>query len=98
MPHVLVIDDDRSICEMVRLALEKADLTTATAMTAAEGLKMLQADRPEMVLLDIMLPEASGLDVFKQIQEIDRKLPIVFITSGTDSSTAIKAMQLGGFD
>jgi len=98
MPNVLVIDDDRSVCEMVRVALEKVALTTTAAMTAAEGLAALKADPPEMVLLDIMLPETSGLDVFQKIQEIDRRLPIVFITSGTDSSTAIKAMQLGGFD
>ncbi|APZ94178.1 sigma-54-dependent transcriptional regulator [Fuerstiella marisgermanici] len=98
MPNVLVIDDDRSVCEMVRQALQKSDLTTSTAMTVQDGLAMLAADAPDVVLLDIMLPGASGLDVFRQIQEIDRKLPVVFITSGTDSGTAIKAMQLGGFD
>jgi two-component system nitrogen regulation response regulator GlnG len=98
MSNVLVIDDDRSVCQMVRMALEKAGLSTAMAMTAPEGLEILKADPPEVVLLDIMLPETSGLDVFQQIQKIDRRLPIVFITSGTDSSTAIKAMQLGGFD
>lgn len=49
-------------------------------------------------LLGTMLPGTSGLDVFLKIREIDRKLPIIFITAGSDSSTAIKAMQLGGFD
>lgn len=98
MANVLVIDDDRSVCEMVRHALGKATLSTATAMTAEDGLRLLQTTTPDVVLLDIMLPSVSGLEVFQQIRAIDRKLPIIFITSGTDSATAIKAMQLGGFD
>ncbi|MCA9034864.1 MAG: sigma-54-dependent Fis family transcriptional regulator [Planctomycetaceae bacterium] len=98
MTNVLVIDDDRSVCEMVRHSLARADLTTVTAMTADEGLQLLASEQPEVVLLDVMLPGVSGLDVFKQIQEHDRRLPIIFITAGSDSTTAIKAMQLGGFD
>lgn len=98
MASVLVIDDDRSVCEMVHHALLKAGLQTASAMTASDGLNLLEADSPEVVLLDIMLPGTSGLDVFQKIRDFDRKLPIIFITSGTDSATAIKAMQLGGYD
>lgn len=98
MANVLVIDDDRSVCEMVTHALRKADLNVVSAMTAPDGLNKLQAEVPEVVLLDIMLPGTSGLDVFQRIHELDRKLPIIFITSGTDSATAIKAMQLGGYD
>jgi two-component system nitrogen regulation response regulator GlnG len=45
-----------------------------------------------------MLPGTSGLDVFQQIRKMDRRLPVVFITAGTDTTTTIKAMQLGGFD
>lgn len=98
MANVLVIDDDRSVCEMVNHALQKAELQTISAMTAADGLSLLEAEAPEVVLLDIMLPGTSGLDVFQKIRDFDRKLPIIFITSGTDSATAIKAMQLGGYD
>lgn len=93
-----MIDDDRSVCELIRQGLGKADITATTAMTAEEGLGKLRSENPEVVLLDIVLPGTSGLDVFKQIQDTDRKLPIIFITSGSDSATAIKAMQLGGFD
>lgn len=98
MSNVLVIDDDRSVCELIRQGLSKANLATISAMTATDGLEKLQIEKPDVVLLDVMLPGTSGLDVFQQIQNIDRKLPIIFITSGSDSATAIKAMQLGGFD
>ena len=98
MPNVVVIDDDRSVCEMIRRSLQKIDLVVSTAATPDEGLRTIRKESPDVVLLDIMLPGTSGLDVFQKIRDIDRRLPIIFITAGSDSSTAIKAMQLGGFD
>lgn len=98
MANVLVIDDDRSVGEMVRRGIEKAGLSVVTVMTADEGIQAIQTASPEVVLLDIVLPGTSGLEVFEQIRLLDRKLPVIFITAGSDSGTAIRAMQLGGFD
>jgi DNA-binding NtrC family response regulator len=98
MTNVVVIDDDRSVCEMIRRSLEKINLVVLTASSAEDGLNLIRQESPDVVLLDIMLPGTSGLDVFQKIRDIDRKLPIIFITAGSDSSTAIKAMQLGGYD
>lgn len=98
MTQVVVIDDDRSVGEMIRRSLGKVELSVLSVTKADEGLAAIRSESPDVVLLDIMLPGTSGLDVFQKIREIDRKLPIIFITAGTDSSTAIKAMQLGGFD
>ncbi len=98
MTHVVVIDDDRSVGEMIRRSLAKVELSVLAVTKADEGLTAIHDESPDVVLLDIMLPGTSGLDVFQKIRDIDRKLPIIFITAGSDSSTAIKAMQLGGFD
>lgn len=98
MTHVVVIDDDRSVGEMIRRSLAKVELSMLAVTKADEGLTAIRDESPDVVLLDIMLPGTSGLDVFHKIREIDRKLPIIFITAGSDSSTAIRAMQLGGFD
>ena len=98
MPNVVVIDDDRSVCEMIRRSLEKICLTVSSVSTADDGLTLIRNVSPDVVLLDVMLPGTSGLEVFQKIRDIDRKLPIIFITAGSDSSTAIRAMQLGGFD
>ncbi len=98
MPNVVVIDDDRSVCEMIRRSLEKICLTVSSVATADDGLTLIRNVSPDVVLLDVMLPGTSGLEVFQKIRDIDRKLPIIFITAGSDSSTAIRAMQLGGFD
>jgi two-component system nitrogen regulation response regulator GlnG len=98
MPFVLVIDDDRAIRRLIEKALEEVNADVLAAATAEEGLELLRQHRPDVVLLDIMLPTTSGLDVFEQIREVDSKLPIVFITSMASSETAIKAMTMGAFD
>jgi DNA-binding NtrC family response regulator len=98
MPRILVIDDDRSVRHVISKAFEGSDVEVVAAATAADGMRLLDEIRPEAVLLDVMLPETSGLDLFAQIHEADAKLPVIFITSHASSETAIKAMTLGAFD
>ncbi|QDT90218.1 sigma-54-dependent transcriptional regulator [Gimesia algae] len=98
MSQALVVDDDRTVREMVRRSLEKVNVDVTTAGTADEALEAIRASSPEVVLLDIMLPGVSGLDVFRDIHKLDRRLPVVFITSSSESNLAIEAMQLGAFD
>ncbi len=95
---VLVIDDDRTIRHMVSRSLDQIGCEVIEAEESQKGLAVVLDKSPDVVLLDIMLPKISGLDVFQRIREIDRKIPVIFITAGTDSATAIKAMQLGAFD
>jgi two-component system nitrogen regulation response regulator GlnG len=95
---LLVVDDDRSVLHLVQACMEKQGFQVLTAGTAEQGLNLVRTQPLDLVLLDIVLPEVSGLEVFQSIQKIDRKLPVVFITAGTDSDTAINAMQLGAFD
>lgn len=98
MPRLLVVDDDRSVLHLVQNAFESPEYELFTAGNAQQCLDAVPEHRPDAVLLDIVLPEASGLDVFQRLQKIDRRLPVIFITAGTDSDTAIEAMQLGAFD
>ena len=98
MPTLLVIDDDRSVRHLVENAFDGAELTVISAATAEAGLQAVQTRRPDVVLLDIMLPKMSGLDVFQQLQAIDKKLPVIFITVGGTSDNAIDALMLGAFD
>jgi two-component system nitrogen regulation response regulator GlnG len=98
MSRILVIDDDRSVRHLISKAFEGSDVEVVTAATAEEGMQRLVESEPEVVLLDILLPETSGLDLFEQIRTVDNKLPVIFITSLSSSETAIKAMTLGAFD
>ncbi|MBI2481330.1 MAG: sigma-54-dependent Fis family transcriptional regulator [Planctomycetia bacterium] len=98
MPTVLVIDDDRSVLRLVGKALSEADVEVLTASTAEEGLAAVRQHQPDTVLLDIQLPDASGLEIVTQIHSFDAKLPVVFITVSDNSETAIEAMRLGAYD
>jgi two-component system nitrogen regulation response regulator GlnG len=98
MSRILVIDDDRSVRHLIAKAFEGSDIEVAAAATAEEGIQQLVDSPPEVALLDILLPETSGLEVFERIRTIDSKLPVIFITSLSSSETAIKAMTLGAFD
>ena len=100
MARLLVIDDDRSIRRIVRGAFEghSPPIEVVEASTAEEGLAAMRRQPPDVVLLDIVLPHDSGLDVFHQISAFDSRLPVVFITADTESDTAIDAMMLGAYD
>ncbi|MHB8897525.1 MAG: sigma-54-dependent transcriptional regulator [Thermoguttaceae bacterium] len=100
MPTILVVDDDRTIIHMVSKALSVAQIEVFSAHDATEGLRILAERTPQIdaCLLDIMLPDHSGLDAFAQFQRVDKKLPIIFITSDSSSATAMEAMKKGAFD
>lgn len=98
MSLALIIDDDRSALHMIQRSLEKLDINVLSASSADEGLKLVQERRPDVVLLDILMPRMSGMDVFKCIHDMDRRLPVIFITAEAGSDTAIEAMQLGAYD
>ena len=98
MPRLLCIDDDRSVQHLVTRALETEGIEVAAALTAAAGIESVETVRPDAVLLDVMLPDMSGLDAFKIIREKDRQLPVIIVTAAGSSDTAIEAMKLGAFD
>jgi two-component system nitrogen regulation response regulator GlnG len=98
MPKILIIDDDRSVRHLIGKVFEGSDVEVLSASTAEEGLRSVMENPPDAALLDIMLPNTSGLDLFEQIHEADPKLPVIFITSLDSSEVAIRAMTLGAFD
>jgi nitrogen regulation protein NR(I) len=97
-PSVLVIDDDRSVLHVFKQVFKEADVRLLTAHTAAEALATVKEAQPDVVILDIMLPDQSGLQTIEKIYEHDPKVPVIFITSGGTSDTAIEAMKLGAYD
>ncbi|HWA97113.1 MAG TPA: sigma-54 dependent transcriptional regulator [Pirellulales bacterium] len=98
MASVLLVDDDRTVRHLISEAFDGSDIQVLAAKTADEGLAMLEKHDPDVVLLDIMLSDESGLDLFGQIHARDTKLPIIFITALDSSDTAIQAMKLGAYD
>src|SRR5690606_5529161 len=79
-------------------AFEDEGVEVLSAQTAAEGVELVKNSKPDTVLLDIVLPNVSGLEGCREIHDADPKLPVIFITAGGTSETAIEAMKLGAFD
>jgi two-component system, NtrC family, response regulator AtoC len=98
MPTLLVIDDEPAIRHAFRRAFEDNGLTVRTATTAAEGLAAVAADRPDVVVLDVNLPDASGLDTFRRLRALDARTPVILITGHGTTDLAIEAMKEGVYE
>src|SRR5438034_465500 len=99
MAHVLLIDDDPVLIpEQVRQAFPAPAHTVAVACTGAEGLERVGAGPPDVILLDLRLPDQSGLDVYQQIRKIDARIPVIFVTMAKPADAAIEAMKQGAYD
>jgi DNA-binding NtrC family response regulator len=97
MPTLLVVDDDRAVLYLVSETFRGSSTAVLTARSVEEALDRIR-EEPDVVLLDIVLPETSGLEAFRKFQALDPKLPIIFITGQGTSDTAIEAMKLGAYD
>src|SRR5579871_2077852 len=98
MPRLLVIDDEPNVLYSLEKSLRSDALEVLTASTAKEGIELAQRRRPDAVLLDVRLPDMSGLDAFDRLRQIDPRLPIIVITAYATTDTAIEAMKRGAFE
>jgi two-component system nitrogen regulation response regulator GlnG len=98
MSTILAIDDDRATLHLIRETFRESGLTVLTADSAAKGLEQISNQHPDLVLLDVMLPDRTGIEAFESIKRLDKRLPVIFITAGGTSDTAIEAMKGGAFD
>src|SRR5258707_362981 len=99
MQSLLVIDDEASILHAFQRAFRgEPDLQVLTASSASEGLEIFKQEKPHVVVLDIYLPDLSGMDTYQQIRASDARTPVIFITGHGTTDTAIEAMKSGAFD
>lgn len=99
MATLLVVDDERSVLSVFKSAFGKDEgIELVTAASGAEAMEAVKTSQPDAVILDVMLPDRQGLDIFAEIRETDPQLPVIFITGGGTSATAIEAMQQGALD
>src|SRR5436190_15887515 len=97
--HVLLIDDDPALIpEQVHQAFPAPRYRVEAAGTGAEGIECVQAGPPDVILLDLRLPDQSGLEVYQQIRQIDARIPVIFVTLAKTADTAIEAMKQGAYD
>jgi DNA-binding response OmpR family regulator len=96
--RVLVVDDDAAIVELVRIWLDGAGYDVATAPDGATALAMAAARRPDLVVLDVMMPERSGLDVLKDLRAAGGDVPVILLTARGTEQDRVLGFALGADD
>src|SRR5579885_920869 len=96
--RVLVVDDEPDIRESLQTLLSLEGYRVEEAQNAAEGLHKMETSRYDLVLLDLMMPDRSGMDVLHDVRERDRETPIFMITAYGSTEAAVKALKLGAND
>jgi DNA-binding response OmpR family regulator len=97
MPRVLIIEDDRAVREGLLLALRRQGHEVAASPTGEDGLTRLRSFRPDAVVLDLMLPGMSGLEVCRRIRA-DDQVPIIMATARGDDTDVVVGLEAGADD
>jgi DNA-binding NtrC family response regulator len=95
---ILVIDDEPAIVELFTEYLGEQGFDVIAASGGEEGLARLAADRPDIVLLDMRMPEMDGLETLKRIRGVNMRIPVLMISANDDVAAAKEAISLGAFD
>src|SRR5574341_1073039 len=95
--HILLIDDDALLVKSLAFTLAQNGYHAATATSAREGLALIEQDPPDLILLDIGLPDLDGLSVLRRIQK-ERDLPVIFLTARRRELDEVLGLELGAED
>ena len=94
---ILVIDDEEPTVQLIAMLLERRGFEVIKAYRAEEGLRKAYRHQPELVLLDIMMPDMDGWDVCKRLREMS-DVPIIFLTARSDVKDVVKGLEMGADD
>lgn len=81
---ILIADDERDLCDAVRKIVERHDHTCCAVCDGSAVLDVYRAERPDLVILDVMMPDVNGFDVCRDIRRIDAKIPIIMLSAKSD--------------
>jgi len=94
---LLIVDDEPTLVETVQNRMRKEGYSTFTAGSAEEGMRLFKRVRPDLILLDIMLPNRSGLDLCRAVRK-DSSTPIIFLTARGEDAEKVKGLEMGADD
>jgi len=96
--NILVVDDEPFNLRILEQLLSREGYKVTTASDGAEGLKKLTSNPPNLIILDFMMPELSGIDVLKELRQRDDDTPVIIVTAYGTVERAVEAMQAGAYD
>jgi len=97
VPHILVVDDEQAVLDLLVYNLRKAHYEVQTALNGRMALELARLAEPDLILLDVMLPEMDGLDVCRELRRTS-KVPIIFITARGEEIDRVVGLELGADD
>jgi DNA-binding NtrC family response regulator len=97
LPRILIIDDDKSLLESYTVLLED-EFQVSTAESGERGLELLRREDVHLILLDVRLPDISGIEVLRRIKALDENVDVIMITAVKDVRVAVEAIKLGAYD
>ena len=97
-PHILIVDDESAVRALLRRILSTEDAEILEARNGAETLEITRRTPLDLVILDVRLPDVSGVEVLRRVRRIDGTLPVIMITSHGSAETVRTSMRLGAFD
>lgn len=95
---ILIIEDDRAISNFISRALATNEYRTISAFTGKEGLSLFFSHGPDLVLLDLGLPDMDGLEILTQLRDLPREVPIIIISARDRESEKVRALDMGADD
>ena len=99
MARLLLVDDTPNlILKQVHRVFDEAGHEIDVALTGEDGVRQAATRTPDAILLDLRLPDLSGLEVYRRLRQFDARIPVIFITASNDADSAIEAMKQGAFD
>src|SRR6478609_8027288 len=98
MPKILIIEDDPQITKILKLNLKLSGFDTDNATTFQDAWSKITSDHFDLLLMDIGLPDGSGLDLCQKVRESGNDVPIVFLSALTDEATVVKGIKNGADD
>lgn len=98
MKHILIIEDEPGIYNFLKQGLEEEGYKITIASDGKKGIEIFQVEKPELILLDWMLPKMTGIDVCKTIREKDTEVPILFLTAKDTVQETIEGLKCGAND
>lgn len=95
---VLIVDDDKDIVSIVKTILSGRGWDIMAAYSGREALEAVTSRKPDIILLDIMMPEMNGIEVLKRLKKIDADARIIMITAFGDVESYLDSMELGAYE
>src|SRR6185369_10050838 len=98
IPQVLVVDDEPNIRELVQVALKFHGCAVSTAAGGMDAIQQAEALRPDLIVLDVVMPDLDGFEVCRRLRAMGNEVPVIFLTARDTSSDTVTGLALGGDD